>query len=190
MTPPAESKGQKYAAKTLTSQQKAALRAEEIRLGLQSTGVLYALAVKERDWDILHYESVGAWAAGEFGPDRFNAERRQEIVKFLTQAGLTQRAIAAATNSSHQTVGRDQRANASVPYDGFGEGQGPPAGVPVRAEPMEELAPPRPAGSPRQTAARDREANLARARAGLPRDASEAPHAHVFDRCACGAKRP
>lgn len=187
MTPPAASTGQKYAAKALTSQQKAALRAEEIRLGLQSTGVLYALAVKEKDWSTLHYESVGAWAVGEFGPDRFCAERRQEIVKFLTQAGLTQRAIAAATGSSHQTVGRDQRAAAAVPYDGFGEGQGGPLLAPPQGEPMEELAPPRPAGTPRQTAARERESAR---RLSRPLEATEAPHAHVFDRCACGAKRP
>jgi transposase-like protein len=92
----------------------AADRAEQIRLGLQSTAVLYAKAVDEEDWRVLGYRSVADWAAKEFGPDRFSAERRKEIVALLTGAGLTQRKIAAATGSSAATVSRDQREQAGA----------------------------------------------------------------------------
>ncbi len=87
----------------------AAQRAEQIRLGLQQTAVLYARAVAEKDWKALGYLSVKAWAAGEFGPDRFSTQRRKEIVALLTAAGYTQRQIAAATGASPGTVSKDQQ---------------------------------------------------------------------------------
>jgi transposase-like protein len=85
-------------------------RAEQIRLGVQQSAVLYAQAVAEEDWAVMGYASVRAWSAGEFGMDRFSAERRHEIVALLTQAGWTQRRIAVMTGASQATVKRDQRA--------------------------------------------------------------------------------
>ena len=93
-----------------TRAQVAADRAEQIRLGLQSTAVLYARAVEEEDWKALGCTSVKDWAAKEFGPDRFSPERRKEIVVLLTATSkMTVREIAAATGTSPATVTRDQR---------------------------------------------------------------------------------
>jgi transposase-like protein len=88
--------------------QQAAERAEQIRLGLGQASVLYAQAVAAEDWRILSYASEADWAAGEFGPDRFSVQRRQEIVAMLTSSGYTQRRIAAVTGVDSGTVSRDQ----------------------------------------------------------------------------------
>jgi hypothetical protein len=84
-------------------------RAEAVRLNVQQAAVLYTKAVELKDWRTLKYTSVRAWASGEFGPDRFSAERRKEITSLLTKAGLTVRAIAAATGASTNTVIKDQQ---------------------------------------------------------------------------------
>jgi transposase-like protein len=164
-------------------QQDANDRAEQIRLGLQQTGVLFARAIAEHDWRVLQYESVGDWAVSEFGPDRFSADRRKEIVNLLTKAGLTQRAIAAATGASQQTVNRDQAeardSNESQEYDAFGEQE-------FRVVEMTDEMP-LPAPSPRQDAARAREAERRRS---YPLPVDPMAHFHVFDRCACGAVKP
>lgn len=112
-----------YQVVTTPARVAAADRAEQIRLGLQSTAVLYAKAVDEEDWRVLGYSSVTDWAAKEFGPDRFSTERRREIVALLTDAGFTVRQIAKATGAGKSTVARDQREAGSVPdgtpdYDG------------------------------------------------------------------------
>jgi len=131
------------AVSTDTAQRKrtAAGRAEQIRLGLQSTAYLYATAVTEEDWKTLGYASIRAWNAAEFGPDRFSIERRREIHALLTARGLTQRQIAAATGSGAGTVARDQQTN--------GMSHSAPDGAPA---------------TPRQQAARDREASHRQAR--------------------------
>jgi transposase-like protein len=85
-------------------------RAAQIRLNVQRAAVLYVQAVLEQDWQALGYGSVPAWAAGEFGPDRFSAARRREIVALLTGAGYTIRQIAAATGAARSTVNNDQGA--------------------------------------------------------------------------------
>ncbi len=193
-------------------QVEAANRAEQIRGGLQQTAVLFAKAIVERDWRVLQYESVGDWAVSEFGPDRFSTERRREIVSLLTKAGLTQRAIAAATGADHSTVARDQAraGGADAPQETvtFDDLLGDPeyqrqmreAGAPI--EPL-------PPATPRQIAARAREAARRRAPvvtahppgAGgeLDIEPDEMPvparpwptaHVHVYDHCACGAIRP
>jgi hypothetical protein len=115
----------------------ATARAEAIRLNVQQAGVLYTKALELDDWKTLKYTSLRAWAQGEFGPDRFSAERRKEIVAMLSKAGLTVRAIAAATGTHHRTVERDQEEarGANAPRDS-----------------------PAPEQTPRQTAAKTREA--------------------------------
>lgn len=104
-----------YQVVTTPARVAAADRAEQIRLGLQSTAVLYARAVSEEDWRVLGYSSVADWAAKEFGPDRFSAERRKEITALLTDAGFTVRQIAKATGAGKSTVARDQREAGLVP---------------------------------------------------------------------------
>jgi hypothetical protein len=133
--------------------QAAASRAEQIRLGLQGTAVLYARAVAEEDWRVLGYKSVQAWAAAEFGFDRFSAERRREVVAMLTDAGYTQRTIAAAVNAGQATVRRDQQALAGEPP---GSREGPKLTSPEHDS--TGLTGPLPAANARQQAARDREA--------------------------------
>lgn len=96
---------------TSARQHAAHARAEQIRLNVQRAAVLYVQAIVEKDWQALGYGGVPDWAAGEFGPDRFSAERRREIVALLTQAGYTTRQIAAATGAGHSTVNKDQREN-------------------------------------------------------------------------------
>jgi transposase-like protein len=128
----------------------AADRAEQIRLGLQSTAVLYAKAVEEEDWRVLGYRSVTDWATKEFGPDRFSAERRKEIVALLTDAGLTVRQIARATGAGKSTVARDQREAGPVP-DGTPGDDGNAVPVSDNQQVTENQ-------SPRQQAAREREA--------------------------------
>lgn len=126
------------ASPTTQVKRQAAQRAEQIRLGLQATAVLYAKAVIERDWQVLGYRSLTAWAAGEFGPDRFSPQRRKEIVALLSAAGYTQRAIAAAARTSPATVMRDQQQA---------------AGASLETPEADNLP-----LAPRQRAARDREA--------------------------------
>lgn len=94
---------------TLSQHQVATKRAAQIRSDLQQTAVLYVKAVTEQDWRVLGYPNVRTWMASEFGPDRFSAERRKEIVAMLTTAGRTQREIAAATGTSKSTVNNDQQ---------------------------------------------------------------------------------
>jgi hypothetical protein len=191
-------------------QREANERAEKIRGGLQQTGVLFAKAVTEQDWRTLHYESIGDWAVSEFGHDRFSVDRRKEVVDLLTKAGLTTRAIAAATGANQSTIVRDQAAgdaNASQGYDAFGEEQGTEPldmgsgpGEPERQTLADllPLPPATPPSSPRQDAAKAREATrraeVARleheARATPQPNIPEAAHEHVFDRCTCGAVRP
>lgn len=170
----------------VSTRQEATQRAEQIRLGLQQTGVLYAQAVAEHDWQTLGYTSITQWARCEFGPDRFSTERRQEIVSLLTDAGLTVRQIAQATGAGRSTVNRDQAARGvpngtpAIPPPAQ-SGDGPEAqflygrpnvdtaqaqttngqpgqepNVPAAAPPP--TAPAAPPGNPRQQAAREREA--------------------------------
>ena len=129
---------------TEARKQQAHNRAEQIRLGVQSTAVLYARALAEEDWRVLGYQSVAGWSEAEFGMDRFSRERRQEIVVMLTQAGWTQRQIAAAVKAGQDTVKRDLIAAGEL-------------GQFTRSSITQ--------GNPRQQAARDREAAFREARA-------------------------
>lgn len=152
----------------MTTREEAADRAEQIRLGLQQTGVLYAKAIEDRDWQTLGYMSVTQWARCEFGPDRFSAERRKEIVGLLTDAGLAQREIAQAVGVSQPTVMRDQQSrdtSESPEQPRVSTGETPPQAsdgspgdqglnVPTAETPTAPAAP----RSPRQQAAREREA--------------------------------
>jgi hypothetical protein len=88
--------------------QLAASRAEQIRLGLQSAGVLYAAAVKEEDWKVLGCNSVQDWNRKEFGPDRFSPDNRKRLVGMYSAWGWTTRQIEAATGASHGTVVKDR----------------------------------------------------------------------------------
>ncbi len=128
------------------SKRKATERAEQIRLGLQQTALLYTQALTEGDWHTLGYRSIDDWRRGEFGPDRFSRERRQEIVSLLTQQNWTQREIAKATGASQAQVMRDQHQ--------AGEPNGSPALTPPGSDPTGLTAP---APSPRQQAAIGRE---------------------------------
>lgn len=86
----------------------AADRAEQIRLGLQSSAVLYAAAIAEEDWRTLSYASEKSWAEAEFSPDRFSTENRKRLVSMYGAWGWSQRQIAAATGASQSTIVNDQ----------------------------------------------------------------------------------
>jgi hypothetical protein len=166
---------------TTPARQLAAERAEQIRLGFQSTAVLYARAVEEKDWHVLGYRSVAAWASAEFGPDRFSAERRKEIVALLTAAGHTQRKIAAAARTSKGTVNNDQQEIRA--QDWAQESTEPDA------ELSSDGAPPLPSQTPRQQAARNREA-ARREHAGLVPDEGPVDADDLNCVCSCGRCGP
>jgi len=65
-------------------------------------------AYQRRVWEPLGYDSWDAYCRAELGSTRFRlpAEERQEAVRSLRSAGLSTRAIAAATGLSHRTAAR------------------------------------------------------------------------------------
>lgn len=91
-------------------------RAERIRLRLDSIADNYAAvmpmireAINQRDDLALGYPSVSAYVADRFGGalQRLGVEVRREVVRELTAAGMSTRAIAPVVGTSHETVRSD-----------------------------------------------------------------------------------
>lgn len=116
------------------AERNAKARMTRIRTSLKSAVKDYADAVRLRDWETLGYESMEAWRGHILGYTGLSRDARVEIVGTLTDIGMSQREIEAATGAGHATVVRDQREHAA----------GGPHG---------------PRASARQQAARDREAS-------------------------------
>jgi len=87
-------------------------RADRIRAGLRKWTELVEdikAAFAARDWDALGYSSWDSYVAGEFGqflPRFGSGDERRQIVMDLSDAGLSTRAIAAATGTSKSSVSR------------------------------------------------------------------------------------
>jgi DNA-binding CsgD family transcriptional regulator len=116
-------------------------RMTRIRKNLAYAAEAYADAVRLRDWEVLGYPSLEAWRQHILGYTGLTKAARKEIVGALTEIGMTQREIAAATGASTGTVSNDQRA------------------VVLKVEHKDGEAAEKPQASARQQAARDREAS-------------------------------
>lgn len=137
---------------------------ERIRVAIEDVKELVVQAYLSRAWTALGYESWDAYCAAEFASShmfQLPREDRPVTVRSLRNAGLSLRAIAAATNQSHPQVIRDLRSGGTsepenVPPDkprvNNGNGQlgtdgkvypqrrpaysAPPAPLPRRPEPV------------------------------------------------------
>jgi hypothetical protein len=83
-------------------------------------------AYQRRVWEPLGYGSWDSYCRAELGSTRLRlpSEEREEAVRSLRSAGLSTRAIAAATGQSHTTVRRGLSGGTNVP----------PAGAPTQGE--------------------------------------------------------
>lgn len=93
----------------MSTREQAEARADRIRTGLTSLAEDYVQAVLEEDWKTLGYESVTAWRAGEFSGLRFTVEARKQVGRLLADVGKTQRQIARATGVSQKMINNDQK---------------------------------------------------------------------------------
>ena len=95
---------------------------DRIKVELSATWDLITEAYKRRAWAALGFDSWDAYCKGEFGTSRIKlpSEERREVVSSLRDAGLSIRAISAATGAGRGTVERDLR--------------GVPNGTPERTE--------------------------------------------------------
>jgi hypothetical protein len=91
-------------------------RADAIRSGIDSIAAaldkippLIIEAHDADDWKTLGYDSWAAYVEGEYGTSfiKLQKAQRKEWTATLTDAGLTQREIAAVTNVSQMQVSRD-----------------------------------------------------------------------------------
>jgi len=121
-------------------------RMNRIRQNLSAAADEYLQALEDEDWKTLGFPDVETWRAELMAGVKFSKAARQAIVKTLTVQGKTQRQIAAATGAGMGTVERDQKE----------------VGAPSGAQ-----------ASPRQLAARDREA--AKDRQALPKTNFQQP---------------
>lgn len=92
---------------------------DQIKTVVEGAWQLIQEAYTSRAWAALGYESWDAYCSAEFGTSRLRLprEERQEVVGSLRDAGLSTRAIAAATGLNQSTISRDlgaTDANASV----------------------------------------------------------------------------
>lgn len=110
---------------------------DEIKAGVENVWNLVKSAYGSRAWTALGYESWDAYCAAEFKGARISLPRedRQEVVGSLRDAGLSTRAIAAATGINRETVMKDLRQVV---------GNQPPAQVEEMGPPAEEPEPPTP----------------------------------------------
>lgn len=91
------------------SEERARDLTDKIRTSLGVAWELVKDAYRERAWAALGYGSWDEYVAEEFGSHRVRLprEERREVVGSLRDAGMSVRAIAAATGASDQTVQRD-----------------------------------------------------------------------------------
>jgi transposase len=68
-------------------------------------------AIERRAYEALGYPSMGAYVSARFGKAlaRLGVETRREVVRELTDAGMSTRAIAPIIGVDQKTVSRDQR---------------------------------------------------------------------------------
>ena len=116
-------------------------RLTDMRADLKHMTGLYVIAVRERDWETLGFGDMEAWRQHILGYTGLTKTARLEIVGALTEIGMSQREIAAATGASTGTVSNDQR------------------DVVLNIEHKDGEATEKPQASARQQAARDREAS-------------------------------
>lgn len=85
----------------------------EIKVGIETTWELVEKAYLQRAWLALGYESWDSYCAAEFDSAaiRLPREQRQETVRSLRDAGLSQRAIASAVGVDQGTIRNDLRAS-------------------------------------------------------------------------------
>lgn len=123
-----------------------------------SLGVAWEL-IKEaytgRAWAALGYESWDDYCSTEFGTNRLRLprEERREVVGSLREAGLSVRAIAAATGNNKETVSRDLQVSGNRTPEPEWQADDP---EPVEPSPVTGIdgktypaAPPRPAAPPK-----------------------------------------
>lgn len=94
-----------------SSPEEARQRADRIKVGVEAVWHLVVEAYQKRDWSALGYSSWDDYTTREFGTARLRLprEERQEVVASLREAGLSVRAIEAATGVSRPTVIKDLR---------------------------------------------------------------------------------
>lgn len=82
---------------------------DRIKVELSATWDLITEAYQRRAWAALGFDTWDAYCKGEFGASRIKlpSEERREVVSSLRDAGLSTRAIAAATGASRNTVRSD-----------------------------------------------------------------------------------
>lgn len=118
---------------------------------------LVITAYERRVWEPLGYASWDSYCRAEFGTARLRlpAEERAETVHSLREAGLSNRAIAAATGTSDGTVRNDLRRGAQdcAPASVRGQDGKTYSGSPKSTQ--AEQGPPSPAASPRRRSLTD-----------------------------------
>ncbi len=84
-------------------------RVDRIKVGVEAVWQLIIESYQARDWEALGYASWDDMCTREFGTSRLRLprEERAETVQSLRDAGLSLRAIAAATGDSVTTVRRE-----------------------------------------------------------------------------------
>lgn len=79
---------------------------DRIKVGVDAIWELIKQAYTSRAWSVLGYSSWDDYCTREFGTSRIRLprEERQEVVASMREIGMSTRAIASATGTSHQTV--------------------------------------------------------------------------------------
>lgn len=79
---------------------------DRIKVGVDAIWDLIKQAYTSRAWSVLGYSSWDDYCTREFGTSRIRLprEERQEVVASMREIGMSTRAIASATGTSHQTV--------------------------------------------------------------------------------------
>ena len=79
---------------------------DRIRVGVDAVWDMIKRAYTSRAWSVLGYSSWDDYCTREFGTSRIRLprEERQEVVASMREIGMSTRAIASATGTSHQTV--------------------------------------------------------------------------------------
>lgn len=117
---------------------------DRIKTALGVTWELIVDAYQGRAWAALGYDHWDQYCNAEFGGGRLRLplEDRREVVASLRDAGLSTRAIAAATGMGATTVRRDLAAGApnGAPEVTGTDGKSYPSSRPVTADDVEEAA--------------------------------------------------
>ena len=82
---------------------------DRIKVGIEGIWQLVKQAYQTQAWEALGYDSWDDYCTREFGTSRIRLprEERQEVVASLREAGMSTRAITAATGVDRKTVRRD-----------------------------------------------------------------------------------